>query len=157
MRQNLSINDRIEAGIIFNLIKLAREWSKNKCFSESLASVLIYANLAEFLAESILSIIQIAINSNMNGTKCRLDILSDKGRPTHLEALIRQLNLFDFFLKKEILLLLKNIKDSRNKLFHNLLTAEEKELHPDKLIKQIQSDVEELFILWSKFCKEYDL
>lgn len=147
MNKNSKISAVESAKIIFQLVQLAEEWSKKDELNSKLAASLIYANLAEYMADNLLFIIKFKINTKIGSSKLKINLNEVKGESTTLERAIKKLKGYDFSKKKVILPLLEKIKDSRNKLFHNLLTAKEKGLYVDALIKNINTDVRKLIQL----------
>lgn len=141
-----------DSAFIFSFITLARKGRNGKKLEDRLSSVLIYGNLAEFLAENFLEWIRLETNLIQMKNKSNFSISkSKKNESTNLEQSLRKLKMFDFPIKKDILIKLEKIKNNRNTLFHNLLKSKEKNIDYDGLIKIIQDDTEDLFRLWDKF------
>lgn len=132
------------ARVIKNFIEWARTSRDKKSFNDNLAATFIYANLSEFIAESFLDF-QRFINKTQ----------SPPDEQTNLEHLISELEKYDFFLKEKVVSLLYKIKDQRNKLFHNLVTVQDKGLHLGGLMKNIQNDTETLIGYWGNFLDSF--
>lgn len=147
------INALESAKIIFAFIQSAREWSRKEEFNYQLASAFIYANLAEVLAESFLVMIIVSINQKLLNSLWKLDNKNGEDEPTNLEHLIRKLAIYDFPNKDKVMSLLHKIKNSRNKLFHSLIKAEEKGISRNGLIKNVQRDVEKLITFHTELLK----
>jgi hypothetical protein len=144
--ENNDKNKTSKIGYAVALTRLARTWKNktNVSMAESTTSAIIYTNVAEFLALSLLKKIEQEINKNC--PKIKINLQNNK-QPTNLDFSIKQLELFSFENKSEILQVLTNIKDQRNKLFHNMLFLYHKNIKPDSCIKNIQTQTEKLIIM----------
>lgn len=138
------LNALKSAEVIKNFIDWARSSRERKTFNDNLAATLIYSSLSEFIAQSLLS-----FNRYVKGA------VSDSKEPTNLEYLINELESYDFNLKDKIIPLLYKIKDQRNKLFHNLVVAQEKGLNIASLMRNVQNDTESLMGLWGNYLKGF--
>ncbi|MFZ2152463.1 MAG: hypothetical protein WAV41_00195 [Microgenomates group bacterium] len=140
--------------VLWSLIELARESRKSKSVKDNLASVLIYANLAEFLSVGILDAVISRIDSESFLKKCKINPKSFDESKSNLEAIVPKLKLFNFPNDFKIIPLILKVKDNRNKLFHNLLNMNQKNLNMNSLIRNIQVDTETLFKYWSAIYKD---
>jgi hypothetical protein len=143
------------ADFTFSLIKIARIGKHSKDVQARLSSALIYGNLAEYLAENFLEWIRLKINLNQLAINRQFTI-SEPGEkePTNFEQSLRKLRIFNFPFKKEIIDKIDVIRKNRNKLFHGLLKSKENDIDYNNLIKLIQTDTEDLFVLWDDFQKK---
>lgn len=132
------------------LIDFARAWSLDKDFGLKLASALIYANLAEFFAISLID--SIYYESHLR--------FLPREETTTLESSIRKLRKVNFQSKEKIMKLLKIIKGDRNDLFHGLIRVVHKEeIDFSNMIKRISNNVEQLMAECVKIqptFKQYD-
>jgi hypothetical protein len=137
------------ARYILELTKLAVKYEgNNKNGGDQLASALIYANLAEYFAYSLLKNVYFQINRNLSNLDYKITSL-DLSK-TNLEGVIRLLERFDFPKKGTIMPLLTKIKDQRNKLFHGLVYSKENGVKPYTFIKNIQKDTKKLMTYWGE-------
>lgn len=102
-----------------------------------LASVLIYSNMTEYLAENLLE----SLNYHVKKSTYRefagilyINCTYSEDSNMTLGALIKELNKFSFPDKENILKSFKKISESRNRIFHNLAKSSLDEI--GKLIKE---------------------
>lgn len=120
----------------------ALELSNGSTIKEKLASVLIYAALAEYAVDIFINSLAGNMNKNSSNHKVKFssNVISSNGN-TNLESALHKLRNFEYPKKKEIEEKIKLIKDSRNKVFHDLFNASEKEIILDIKIVIIQDHV----------------
>ena len=128
------------AKVIKSFIEWARGSRERKTFNDNFASTVIYSNISEFVAYSLL-----AFNRYISKTN------APTKEKSNLEYLIKELEKYYFTFKEKIIPKLYKIKDQRNKLFHNLVLAQDKGLNVGGLMKNIQDDTEDLIGLWGDF------
>lgn len=102
-----------------------------------LASVLIYSNMTEYLAENLLESLNYHVKKSTYKEFAGILYINctyseDSNMP--LGALIKELNKFSFPDKENILKSFKKISESRNRIFHNLAKSSLDEI--SKLIKE---------------------
>lgn len=94
-----------------------------KSIQENLSSVLIYSNIAEYLAENLLEnlnhYIKESTYKDFGGILFINSSYSDKSNMT-LGQIVKELDKFDFPDKVNILKSFKVLSEARNKIFHNL-------------------------------------
>ena len=105
------------------LLQLARNAKTGeKKLETDLASVLIYSNIAEYLAEHLLSTLNHFIHQVSYTNYAAILYVNSvfkSGRKMTLNQTVEEIEKFQFPDKENILKNLKNIAESRNRLFHN--------------------------------------
>lgn len=118
---------------------------KGKTIGEQLASAFIYAALAEYTTDVFIK--NLADNINKNSSQCKVkfssNVVSHNGN-TNLESALHKLRYFEYPNKIRIEEKIKFIMDARNKLFHDMFRASEKNIILMDKIKIIQDNVPQL-------------
>ncbi len=142
MKQIARLSDKNileQANRIADLIQYADKISRSENPSSQLASALLYGNIAEYYCSSLLTWITLSINFALHSVRNDTDLVSaEEEDKTNLESTTRKLKLFNFPMKAEVLKNIKEIKDIRNELFHNLLTPK-KEWNTSSLTKRLKT------------------
>lgn len=113
------------------LIEYARELRRKPTddFESRLISAVLYAQLSEYLAGFLLeSLRHLAYDLTYSGSQGIAFIDTRNRVGVSLEKIIDGLKEFSFSDKSEIIKLLTEIKNSRNDLFHNLVSKSQDEL-----------------------------
>lgn len=129
-----------------NLLELARGWWQTGDLEKRLASLIIYASFAEYLAEHLLNSLRYAVERASYSAYSAIVYLKPKevtNRPPTMYDYINRLEGFEFPDKSNIIQLLKDISKPRNKLFHNFARIKPDEAI-DKFLEDIQAGTEEL-------------
>lgn len=120
--------------------------------ADGLASAMIYAGLAEYIASKMINFVEVKINRLCWSTRKDLFIDLTKTivskRPTNLEYSIQRLQKYVFPLSDKIIRLLNKIKKDRNDLFHKLVSDDSSPETLGRLITNIQNDVEKLLKIY---------
>ncbi len=138
-------HEEIEVKVKF--LNLAREFRTSNEIEKELASAMLYANMAEYLAyhliESLRQIIFTGSKTFWNGS-VYLDSRNLAEKET-IGQIAKQLKKFGFPSKEVIIPLLERIAKNRNKIMHNILRTPASELQAiDESIRQLADDCEEL-------------
>lgn len=130
------------------LLQIARNigTEENESFKLSLqadlASVLIYSNIAEYLAENLLENLNHYIKNSTYKDFAGILFInhssSDKNNMT-LGTVTKELDKFEFPDKTNILKSFKKLSESRNKIFHNLAKSS-----TDEVIQLLQKDLPDI-------------
>ncbi len=131
-----------------NLLNLARQSWDSGDFEKKLASLIIFASFAEYLAEHLLDTVRYAVERasyQSYGAVIFLKADDTKAKPLNMSDYINRLSNFEFPDKKDTLKLMKTIATARNKLFHDFarITLEEAAI-VDKYVEDIKEGTEEL-------------
>lgn len=109
------------------LIQLARNARVNERKLENdLASVLIYSNIAEYLAENLLETLNHFIYQNSYKDFAGILFVKSVSRPGKmtLNQTVSEIEKFSFPDKENILACLRKIAEARNKIFHNFAKSD---------------------------------
>lgn len=132
-----------------NLLDSARAmWASND-FEKQLASLIIYASFAEYLAEHLLGSIKYAVENasyTQYGAILYLNSNDKKSnKPLTMYDYINRLESYEFPDKVNIIPLLKSVGQARNKLFHDFARIKPEDADKlDQYVKSIQEGTEEL-------------
>lgn len=129
------------------LKKQLLEIARSKRTNEPLASALIYASIAEYLAENLLenlrNLVYRASYEQFAGILF-VDERADDSKKT-MGHIVRELSKYFFSDKDEVIRLLGRIAECRNNLFHNLAKITPADTHGlDEALRVIPESVEEL-------------
>jgi hypothetical protein len=132
-----------------DLLELARGMWNSNAFDKQLASLVIYASFAEYLAEHLLSSVKYAIeiaSYAQFGAIIYLKSDDEKSpRPLAMYDYINRLETYEFPDKANIVPLLKSIGKARNQLFHNFARIKPEDGNKlDQYVKSIQEGTEDL-------------
>lgn len=132
-----------------NLLGSARAmWASND-FEKQLASLIIYASFAEYLAEHLLGSVKYAVeNASYAQFGAVLYLNSNEkksNKPLTMYDYINRLESYEFPDKVNIIPLLKSVGQARNKLFHDFARIKPEDADKlDRYVKSIQEGTEEL-------------
>ena len=132
-----------------NLLGSARAmWASND-FEKQLASLIIYASFAEYLAEHLLGSIKYAVETasySQFGAVLYLNSNERKSnKPLTMYDYINRLESYEFPDKVNIIPLLKSVGKARNKLFHDFARIKPEDADKlDEYVKSIQEGTEDL-------------
>jgi hypothetical protein len=118
------VHDNLE--IKNELLQLARKAKESSSIENDLASVLIYSNIAEYLAENLLDTLNHFIYTNSYngfGGILFVESVSRSGKKT-LNQTVEELSKFNFPDKVGILDCFRKIAESRNRIFHNFAKSD---------------------------------
>ncbi len=128
------------------------EWArslKNKLEPEAqLASVMIYANFTEYLAEHLLETMRYIIYQGSYNQFAGIVFINNDvdTKPVFMRDKLKELSKYEFPDKKQLLTMFTQINKKRNNLFHNLAKADQDQLSEfDSDMQKIQEQTEELF------------
>lgn len=108
-------------------IKIPEQEQNTTQIQIDLASVLIYSNMTEYLAENLLESLNYHIKKSTYKEFAGILYINctySEDNNMTLGTLIRELNKFNFPDKENILKSFKKISESRNKIFHNLAKSD---------------------------------
>ncbi|MBP9751478.1 MAG: hypothetical protein KBD19_01280 [Candidatus Moranbacteria bacterium] len=130
------------------LLQLARKARESKSIENDLASVLIYSNIAEYLAEHLLDTLShLVYKSSYNsfGGILFVESVSRSGKKT-LNQTVEELEKFNFPDKDGIVHCFRKIADSRNRIFHNFAKSDINSIKDllEKDLPVIQEECEEI-------------
>jgi hypothetical protein len=122
--------------------RYASDLGKSSLSKEKLASALIFACLAEFYCEEFIkTLISYIEDKNLNRKVKFISKTLNNNTNTNLESALKKLRVLDYPDKKKIEDAIEVIKDARNKVFHNLVRAAEKNIRTDVQISIIVDHV----------------
>lgn len=132
-----------------NLLGSARAMWASDDFEKQLASLIIYASFAEYLAEHLLESIKYAVENASYaqfGAVLYLNSNEKKSiKPLTMYGYINRLESYEFPDKVNIIPLLKSVGLARNKLFHDFARIKPEDANKlDQYVKSIQEGTEEL-------------
>lgn len=107
---------------LLQLARNARKQDQERKLENDLASVLIYSNIAEYLAENLLENLNHFVKESTYkdfGGILFLEYVCDPDRKRTLNQVVDEIQKFSFPDKDNILSCLRKIADSRNRIFHN--------------------------------------
>lgn len=123
----------------------AKKLSVNKNnFENNLAASLIYANLAEYIIDLLIIILEKELRLYLKKKQFILGVNKIwKGKLT-MDQKIKILKYFSFPNDSEIIKISQQIKNYRDNIFHNLITATNKNINITSQIKSILTDTNNL-------------
>lgn len=139
------LHDEIEVKKKF--LELARDFSTSKELEKELASVMLYANLSEYLAYHLLESLRQVVFSGSKAFWNGVVYYDSRGASEKMTIgqIAIELKTYGFPSKELIIPKLKRIAENRNKVMHNMLRTPGSQLDQiDEAISQLSSDVEDL-------------
>lgn len=145
-----------KSGIDFELAALKvlnmllKKLDAKKGIEYRFATVVINANIAEYLLHVLINTLSLEVNKicNEKGKNVKLEIIDPTGNSNRQK--IEVLEYFEFKNKKEIITRLKKIQSDRNNVFHNLVRSHTKQINIDNAIADVTTNTVQLRTLVSQ-------
>jgi len=129
------------------LSSLAKSFCSKQGVEYEFASVVINANIAEYILHLLIHLCSDEVKKvcESNKSKVSLRQIDSTGKLNYKK--VETLKYFEFKNRNEIIFLLKKILGDRDNIFHNLVRAETKKINISQAIKDIQSNTDKLRLL----------
>lgn len=149
MKTNLTPEYRRELDLatLKVLINISKNLEKKKGFESQFASVVVNVNIAEYILCVLINTLSAEVNRICieRGRNIKLEIIDPSGLMNRNKKDL--LKHFGFANKAQIISLQGQIQSDRDKVYHNLIRSNSKEIHIDKVITSVNENTKKLRIL----------
>lgn len=146
----MKTKDINKSGIDFELAalkvlsELLKKLENKKGIEYRFATVVINANIAEYILHVLINTLSAEVNKicNEKGKGVKLEVIDATGSLNRHK--IEVLEYFNFLNKDQIISRLEKIQDGRNNVFHNLVRSRTKQINIDSAIVDVETNTLEL-------------